>query len=229
MFKPLVSDGISDLFKALGQGECCSILMQIDSPKMINEIRVTKLPEVKKSIALLLDNDLIEADKVRQYDIYKPTSLGKFMQQVIQELEDKRFRIKGVRRLVVNKYTMEDYQELVAMPLNKKILRLQGTMAKIVRDAIPVMDSQYDHRTNAYRLLNIIKEEFTLAGTVAKSKKKSNMKISPKTIEQFPEIFDEWKKAGCYNPDAIVQYPFAIWTKEDIDKYFERMSKRSKR
>lgn len=225
MFKPLVSPEISDIFEALGQGECCSVLMQIDSPKMINEIRVTKLPEVKKSVALLLKNGLIEADKIRQYDIYKPTSLGTFIQQVIQELEDKRFRIKGVRRLKKDKYTMEDYTELVNMSLNEKILRLQGTMAKIVRDAIPVMDSQFNHRTNAYRLLNIIKEEFTLAGTVAKSKKKSNMKISPKTIEDFPEIFEDWKKNGCYNPDAIIQYPFAIWTKEDIDKYYEKLSK----
>lgn len=225
MFKPLVSPEISDIFEALGQGECCSVLMQIDSPKLINEIRVTKLSEVKKSVALLLKNGLIEADKVRQYDIYKPTSLGNFIQQVIQELEDKRFRIKGVRRLRRDKYTMEDYNELVSMSLNEKILRLQGTMTKIVRDAIPVMDSQFNHRTNAYRLLNVIKENFTLAGTVAKSKKKSNMKISPKTIEDFPEIFDEWKKNGCYNPDVIVQYPFAIWTKEDIDKYYEQMSK----
>lgn len=225
MFKPLVSPEISDIFEALGQGECCSVLMQIDSPKMINEIRVARLPKIKDSISLLLKNGLIEADKIRQYDIYKPTSLGTFIQQVIQELEDKRFRIKGVRRLRRDKYTMEDYNELINMSLNEKILRLQGTMAKIVRDAIPVMDSQYDHRTNAYRLLNIIKENFTLAGTVAKSKKKPNMKISPKTIEDFPEIFDEWKKNGCYNPDTIIQYPFAIWTKEDIDKYYEKMSK----
>lgn len=223
MFKPLVSPEISDIFEALGQGECCSVLMQIDSPKMINEIRVARLPKIKDSISLLLKNGLIEADKIRQYDIYKPTSLGTFIQQVIQELEDKRFRIKGVRRLKRDKYTMEDYTELVSMSLNEKILRLQGTMAKIVRDAIPVMDSQFNHRTNAYRLLNIIKENFTLAGTVAKSKKKSNMKISPKTIEDFPEIFDDWKKQGCYNPDVIVQYPFAIWTKEDIDKYYEIM------
>lgn len=225
MFKPLVSPEISDIFEALGQGECCSVLMQIDSPKMINEIRVARLPKIKDSISLLLKNGLIEADKIRQYDIYKPTSLGTFIQQVIQELEDKRFKIKGVRRLKRDKYTMEDYTELVSMSLNEKILRLQGTMTKIVRDAIPVMDSQYDHRTNAYRLLNIIKENFTLAGTVAKSKKKSNMKISPKTIEDFPEIFDEWKKNGCYNPEAIIQYPFAIWTKEDIDKYYEKLSK----
>lgn len=223
MFKPLVSNEIKKIFEALGQGDNCSVLMQLDSPKFLKEISITK--NINDSIDLLFENKLIDIEQIQQQKIYKITSLGVFMQQVIQELEDKRFSLKGVKTLIKNKYNMEDYQQLVTMDLNKKILRLQATMAKIVRDAIPVMDLQYNHRTNEYRLLNIIKENFTLAGTVAKSKKKSSMKISPKTIQNFPEIFDEWKLEGCYNPNAIIQYPFAIWTEEDIDKYYEQMSK----
>lgn len=123
-----------------------------------------------------------------------------------------------------NKYDMVQYKELLQMPLERKVQRLQTSILKIFRDAIPVLIKEEQTNTG-YKLLGLIKNQYTASGSFARSRKKSTMRMSIKTIESNPEIFDEWAKAGCYNPKAIVQYPLAIWTKDEIEEYYEFMKK----
>lgn len=224
MFKPLVSEPLIDMLAVLGQGSCCSVLMQLNKPRLRNELQVSYDIDIRKSIKLLEKHKLIKKEEFMNEHIYSATDLGVFMQQVIQELEDKRYKIQGAKMIKNNKYSRKDYEELVKMPLNRKAQRLQTSILKIFRDAIPVLIKE--EQTNiGYKLLGLIKNQYTASGSFVRSRKKSTMRMSIKTIESNPEIFDEWAKAGCYNPKAIVQYPLAIWTKDEIEEYYEFMKK----
>lgn len=224
MFKPLVSEALIDMLAVLGQGSCCSILMQLNKPRLRNELEITYNSDFLKSIRSLEKHKLIKKEEFMNEHIYSATDLGVFMQQVIQELEDKKYKIQGAKMIKNNKYSRKDYEELVKMPLDRKAQRLQTSILKIFRDAMPVLIKEEQTNTG-YKLLGLIKNQYAAGGSFARSRKKSTKRISVKTIESNPEIFDEWSKAGCYNPKAIVQYPLAIWTKQEIEEYYEFMKK----
>ena len=224
MLNPLVSKQLTDMLAVLGQSSCSSVLMQLKSKKLIGEIEVCSLQTLKKNLKALEQAGLITKENFMKEYIYSATEVGIFMQQVIDELEEKKYRIKGAKVIKNTKYNRQQYEELVAMPMAEKAKRLQTTMLKMFRDTMPVLIKEEQAKIG-YKILGLVKNIHTVQGSFVRSRKKATIKMSIKTIESNPEIFDEWAKAGCYNPKAIVQYPLAIWTNKDMEEYYEFLKK----
>lgn len=227
--RALVSTNLVKLFNVLGEEETCSLLMQLNQPKVEHEIKITNTKSLRKKLKLLLEENLIETYQIRTFNVYKLTSLGEFMHAVIDELENKRFKLKGVKKIVKQKYTRVMYQDFYNNDINHKILRLTGVIAQIILNFNPRLLLNENNKTDAYKLLNlVINKSIATYGTTRTTKKQPH-RLSSKTIEKYPEIFDEWAYAGCFNNKAEISYPLAIWKEEEITQYYQYLLQQEKK
>lgn len=226
--RALVSTNLVQLFKVLGENDTCSLLMQLNQPKVEHELKIMNTNTLRKKLKILLEENLIEIYQIRNFNVYRLTSLGEFMHAVIEELETKRFKIKGVKKIVKQKYTRNIYLELYDADVNHKILRLTGIIAQIILNYNPRLLLNENNKTDAYKLLNLLTKKAIATYGTTRTTKKQPHRLSSKTIEKYPEIFDEWAYAGCFNNKAEISYPLAIWKEEEITKYYQYLLQQEK-
>lgn len=217
----LLPEELFPLAREIGNKFTIKILFDLDSPKYKKEINNPYSHQAFNERLLRMRKfGLIESRKDIFGEIIKRTNFGDYVTDVYKEIVEKQVGGYGYNMLCKKKYKRNDYDELYKMQLQEKVLRLQGTLARIIRDKNPVVDKATDHKRPAFRLLNMLvmrlKSNFNLS-----TKNKEHILLSIKTIHENPEIFDEWAVAGCYNPKTSVAYPLAIWNKDECIEYLK--------
>ena len=203
-------------------------------PKIARAGLVQAYKQARDNMEVLIQRGVVEIifktaanGEVEPY--YRRTEIGEAVVKLYLAINSYVRNSEEKMSLRKTKYTKTDYDQLVQLPLELKILRSQKAILKacLAFDVLLHKGSlkhaslaygQTRHVAVLHHLVSLVKE--TLANVP--STKLPQKILSSYSIESVPDIFNEWAVNGCYNEDANVNFPLAIWTKKDYTEYIER-------
>lgn len=208
------------------------------APKLIkNGFSGQWLSTTKENLEILLKKGLVKITfgitndgNVNTY--YKRTEIGEAIAEVCIAMNRYVRNAEEKMSLRKAKYTKTDYDKLVELPLELKILRSQKAILKacLAFDVLlhkgtvehaRLSWGQKRHVAVLHHLVGLVKETLANIATIDLPKKI----LSSYSIEEIPDIFYEWSINGCYDENANVNFPLAIWTKKDYAEYIKRFMK----
>lgn len=211
----------------LEQSQEIAYLSRFTKDKTTHERReIVKVAKTLSALGLLnITYDVNEEGHIMEF--YKISELGRIYVEFVTLLNNKYMLEKGTMSIKGNKYNEKHYQEMVKLPLDIKVMRSQKAILKAALSG-KISIKQKDIKNS----LNLTNEEMVLIDLIERVKKElppvpeiSNMKekiLSSVSISANPYVLKEWMVAGCYNENSPVNYPLALWTKNDYLEYKKR-------
>lgn len=164
----------------------------------------------------------VKNDKSVEY--YALTKIGRTIVDFYEKiniyfiLEEEKMSLRN------NKYSKEDYENLVALPLERKIARTHTALVKIA-SSFNIVEQELTNSNKSKVLSHLVRLVKT---QMPENNLLPQKLLSPNSISDTPDIFNSWAINGCYNPDSPVNYPLALWIQDDYSEYIKRFIKGEK-